>query len=283
MTPKSRLYSLVKNWSKRPHHSVRDISFKHPYKISEILESEQLVEWSKTQELSFELVLSIKDECVQAVIMQSMQEAQSEDVIRLFNQGIQAAAYWHSFAKPTPIMLPFKTEWLMSPQIMVGIQNALFNCHLPIGLIQLGVLDRAEAQQVIVLQDALIKLHRMGILLHLLNFEGSEEDCQLIHDHKFTNIHLKSTLIRQAIPGSLCEKKLIHLNKIIHKYGSQSVAGSIKIIHDKNVAKKHLVDCYYGPNIMPLMTLHQVIKLGNRRPQKTIAKSLIEKNIKKVL
>jgi EAL domain-containing protein (putative c-di-GMP-specific phosphodiesterase class I) len=246
-------------------------------------ESEQLIEWSKAQELSFELVLTTIDDCIQGVIMQSMQDAQPEDVIRLFNQGVQAAAYWHSFAKPTPIMLPFKTEWLMSPHMLMGIQNALFNCHLPIGLIQIGLVDRAEAEQVIVLQDSLIKLQRMGILLHLLNFEGTEEDCQLIADHSFTQIHLKPSLIRQAIPGSLCEKKLNQLNQIIHKYGSQSAAGSIKIIHDKNVAKKHLIDCYYGSHIMPPVTLHQVVKLGNRGQQKTIAKSLVEKNIKKIL
>jgi EAL domain-containing protein (putative c-di-GMP-specific phosphodiesterase class I) len=283
MTPKSRLYSLVRNWSKKPQQSVRDTSLHQPYRISEASESEQLIEWSKAQELIFELVLSTKDDCIQMVIMQSMQDAQSEDVIRLFNQGVQAAAYWHSFAKPTPIMMPFKTEWLMNPHVLVGIQNALFNCHLPIGLIQIGITDRSDAQHILVLQDALIKLQRMGILLHLLNFEGSEDDCQLIHDHSFTNIHLKPTLIRQAIPGSLCEKKLNHLNQIIHQYGSQSVAGSIKIIHDRTVAKKQLIDCYYGSNIMPPMTLHQVVKLGNRAQQKVIANSLIEKNVKKVL
>ena len=283
MTPKSRLYSLVKNWSKKPQRSVRDANLQKPYKISEASESEQLIEWSKAQELIFELVLTTKDDYVQMVIMQSMHDAQLEDVIRLFNQGVQAAAYWHSFAKPTPIMLPFKTEWLMNPRVLVGIQNALFNCHLPIGLIQIGLVDRANDPKILVLQDALIKLQRMGILLHLLDFEGSEDDCQLIHDHSFTSIHLKPTLIRQAIPGSLCEKKLNHLNQIIHKYGSKSVAGSIKIIHDRTVAKRQLIDCYYGSNIMPPMTLHQVVKLGNRAQQKIIANSLIERNIKKVL
>jgi hypothetical protein len=49
------------------------------------------------------------------------------------------------------------------------------------------------------------------------------------------------------------------------------------------VAKKQQIDCYYGSNIMPPMTLHQVVKLGNRTQQKIIANSLIEKNIKKVL
>jgi hypothetical protein len=110
MTPKSRLYSLVRNWSKKSHLSVRDTGLHKSYKISEAPESEQLIEWSKAQELIFELVLSTKDDCIQMVIMQSMQDAQSEDVIRLFNQGVQAAAYWHSFAKPTPI-LQLKKEY----------------------------------------------------------------------------------------------------------------------------------------------------------------------------
>lgn len=283
MTPKSRLYSMVRNWSKKPQRSVRDTNLQKTYKTSEETESEQLSKWSKAQELSFELVLSTKDETLQVVILQCMQGACLEDVIRLFNQGVQAAAYWHSFTKPTPILLPFKCEWLINQSVMTGIQNALLNCHLPIGLIQIGVIDRVESEQTIVLQDALIKLQRIGILLHLLEFEGTKEDCQLIHDHSFTHIHLKPAIIRQSIPGSLCEKKLNQLNKIIHDHGSQSVAGSIKIIHDRSVAKKYQIDFYYGLNIMPPMTLHQVVKLGNRKQEKVIAQSLIEKNIKKIL
>lgn len=283
MTPKSRLYSLVRNWSKKPQRSVRDISPHQTYKLSEEPENEQLLQWSKAQELSFELVLSTQDECIQAVIMQSIQESLLDDVIRVFHQGVQAAAYWHSFAKPTPIMFPLKVEWLMNHNVMAGIQNALFNCHLPIGLIQIGIVDRAAEQQTLSLQDAIIKLQRMGILLHLLNFEGAEEDCQLIHDHSFTHIHLKDSLIRQAIPGSLCEKKLIHLNQMIHSYGSQSVAGPIKLLHDKSVAKKHIMDAYYGPHIMPAMTLHQVIKLGNRRQEKIVAKSLVKKDSQSIV
>lgn len=283
MTPKSRLYSMVRNWSKKPQRSVRDMSLEKSYKISEESESEQLIKWSKEQELSFELVLSTKDEALTAVIMQSMQSAQLEDVTRLFNQGVKAAAYWHSYAKPTPIMLPFKCEWLINSNVMTGIQNALLNCHLPIGLVQIGLIDRAKSNEMIRLQDALIKLQRMGILLHLQEFEGTKDDCELIQDHSFTYIHLRPTIIRQAIPGSLCEKKLIQLNQIIHECGSKSVAGSIKIIHDRTVAKKHQIDCYFGSNIMPPMTLHQVVKMGNMKQQKIIAKSLIEKNIKKIL
>ena len=276
MTPKSRLYSLVRNWSNKPQRSVRDMWLHTTYKITEAPEHEQLAEWSKAQNLSFELILDTQNNFVEAAIMQPKQETPITEVIRLFNEGVRAAAYWHSFAKPTPLIFPIKAEWLMSTPIMTGIQNALYNCHLPIGLIQIGLIDRAKEEQ-LHLQDALIKLHRMGILLHLMNFEGHEEDCQLLHDHPFTHVHINHQLIRQAIPGSLCEKKLIHLNKMIHEFGYKSVAGGIKLLHDKTVAIKHGLDCYYGTHVMPAMTLHQVIKLGHRPMQKPVAQSLIKK------
>ena len=276
MTPKSRLYSLVRNWSNKPQRSGRDMGLHTTHKITEAPEHEQLAEWSKAQNLSFELILDTQNNFVEAAIMQPKQETPITEVIRLFNEGVRAAAYWHSFAKPTPLIFPIKAEWLMSTPIMTGIQNALYNCHLPIGLIQIGLIDRAKEEQ-LHLQDALIKLHRMGILLHLMNFEGHEEDCQLLHDHPFTHVHINHQLIRQAIPGSLCEKKLIHLNKMIHEFGYKSVAGGIKLLHDKTVAIKHGLDCYYGTHVMPAMTLHQVIKLGHRPMQKPVAQSLIKK------
>lgn len=277
MKPKSRLYSLVRNWSQKPQLSVKDIGLKQAYQLSDEPEKDQLENWAKAQELSFELVLCTQEEYVQAVIMKALSDCKSDDVLRLFNDGVRAAGYWYSFAKPTPLIFPMQTEWLLNPIILNGIQNALLNCHLPIGLIQIGLVDRAMPNQFISAQSALIKLQRMGILLHLFNFEGEEQDCQLIHEHTFTHVHLTSHIVRQAIPGSLCEKKLIYLIKMIHEYGYKSVAGPLKLLHDKSVAKTHGIDCYYGPNVMPAMTLHQVIKLGRRPQQKTIAHSLINK------
>lgn len=277
MTPKSRLYSLVRNWSNKPQRSVRDMGLHTTYKVTEAPDHEQLAEWSKAQALCFELILNTQDNFVEAAIMQPSQDTSITEVIRLFNEGVRATSYWHSFAKPTPLIFPIRAEWLMNASILTGIQNTLYNCHLPIGLIQIGLIDRAKQEEQLSLQDALIKLHRMGILLHLFNFEGHEDDCQLIHDHPFTHIHITHHLIRQAIAGSLCEKKLIHLNKMIHEFGYKSVAGGIKLLHDKTVAKKHGLDCYYGPHVMPAMTLHQVMKLGHRPMQKPLAQSLVKK------
>ncbi len=277
MTPKSRLYSLVRNWSNKPQQSVRDMGLHTTYKITEAPGHEQIAQWSKAQDLSFELILDTQNNFVEAAIMQPSQDTGITEVIRLFNEGVRAASYWHSFAKPTPLIFPIKAEWLMSTNIMTGIQNALYNCHLPIGLIQIGLIDRANDQEQLVLQDALIRLHRMGILLHLMNFEGHEEDCRLLHEHPFTHVHITHHLIRQAIPGSLCEKKLAHLNKMIHEFGYKSVASGIKLLHDKTVAKKHGLDCYFGSHIMPAMTLHQVIKLSHHPMHKPVAKSLLKK------
>jgi hypothetical protein len=59
------------------------------------------------------------------------------------------------------------------------------------------------------------------------------------------------------------------------------VAGPIKLMHEKTVAEKHALDCYYGKHIMPPMTLHQVLKMGKTAKQKLIMKQLIKKQSQK--
>jgi hypothetical protein len=96
-------------------------------------------------------------------------------------------------------------------------------------------------------------------------------------NHRFTHIHIAGDLIRQAIPGSQCEKKLIALKALIEANDSISVTGPIKLMHEKSVAEKHVIDCYYGKHIMPAMTLHQVLKMGRSAKQQLAIRQLIKK------
>jgi hypothetical protein len=95
--------------------------------------------------------------------------------------------------------------------------------------------------------------------------------------HRFTHIHIAGDLIRQAIPGSQCEKKLVALKALIQANDSLSVTGPIKLMHEKSVAEKHRIDCYYGKHIMPSMTLHQVLKMGRSAKQQLAMRQLIKK------
>jgi EAL domain-containing protein (putative c-di-GMP-specific phosphodiesterase class I) len=281
MKPKSRLYSLVKNWTKKPGLAVKELHQGQLYEVMMQPESKQLEVWAESQNLSFELVLSSQDLVTEFVTLTSLEQAPKEAVIDLVKEGIRAANYWHSFTKPHAILLTMKAEWLIDQNLMSAFQEVLLKCHLPVGLIYVGISHSAELKEASQLQEALVQLQRLGILFHLLNFTGEDEECQLMLNHRFTHIHLAGDLIRQAIPGSQCEKKLIALKALIHANEARSVAGPIKLMHEKTVAEKHALDCYYGKHIMPPMTLHQVLKMGKTAKQKLVMKQLIKKQSQK--
>jgi EAL domain-containing protein (putative c-di-GMP-specific phosphodiesterase class I) len=277
MKPKSRLYSLVKNWTKKPGLAVKELHQGQLYEVMMQPENRQLEVWAKSQNLSFELALSSKDLVAEFVTLTSLDQASKDAAIDLIKEGIRAANYWHSFLKPHPIMLTMKAEWLIDPDLMNDFQEILLKCHLPVGLIYVGINAFTELNQAPQLQEALVQLQRLGILFHLLNFTGRDEECQLMLHHRFTHIHLAGDLIRQAIPGSQCEKKLVALKALIHANDARSVAGPIKLMHEKSVAEKHLIDCCYGKHIMPQMTLHQVLKIGKTAKQQLAMRQLIKK------
>lgn len=281
MKPKSRLYSLVKNWTKKPGLAVKEFHQGQLYEVMMQPESKQLEAWANSQDLSFELVLSSKDLVTEFVTLTSLEQASKEAVIGLVKEGIRAANYWHSSTKPHAIMLAMKTDWLLDADLMSNFQELLLKCHLPIGLIYVGISDLPQTKQTSQLEEALLQLQRLGILFQLLNFTGQEEECQLMLNHRFTHIHLASDLIRQAIPGSQCEKKLMALKALIHANDARSVAGPIKLMHEKSVAEKHAIDCYYGKHIMPQMTLHQVLKMGKTAKQQLAMKQLMNKQSQK--
>jgi EAL domain-containing protein (putative c-di-GMP-specific phosphodiesterase class I) len=268
---------LVKNWTKKPALAVKDFHQGQLYEVMMQPESQQLEAWAESQDLSFELVLSTKDLITEFVTLTSLEQASKEAVIDLVKEGIRAANYWHSSTKPHAIMLAMKAEWLTDPSLMSDFQELLLKCHLPIGLIYVGISDLPQTKQTSQLEEALLQLQRLGILFHLLNFTGQEEECQLMLNHRFTHIHIASDLIRQAIPGSQCEKKLIALKALIEANDSLSVTGPIKLMHEKTVAEKHTIDCYYGKHIMPPMTLHQVLKMGRSAKQQLAIRQLIKK------
>ena len=277
MKPKSRLYTLVKNWSKKPPTVIKEAANSKLYGSATQNINQQIENWGQAQDLFFELALETKTQLTQFVILNSLIDCPEEDVLRLFNDGIRASCYWHSYSKPTAIMIPVKCEWLINQNILKGLQNALLNCHLPIGFINVGLINRPTTDNKITFQDSIIKLQRLGVLLHLMNFDGTQMDCELLNDHDFKYVYLSGALLRQAIPGSQCEEKLSALMKIAKKYDCKVTVGPIKLIYEKLAAEKWEVDSYFGQHIMPAMTIHQVVKLGKSTKQQTAMRSHLNK------
>ena len=127
MKPKSRLYSLVKNWTKKPGLAVKEFQQGQLYEVMMQPESKQLETWAESQNLSFELVLSSQDLVTEFVTLTSLEHASKDTGIGLVKEGIRAANYWHSFTKPHSIMLNMKAEWLIDSDLMNDFQEVLLN------------------------------------------------------------------------------------------------------------------------------------------------------------
>jgi EAL domain-containing protein (putative c-di-GMP-specific phosphodiesterase class I) len=280
MKPKSRLYALVKNWTQKPSLSVKEVAQAPLYEVLSHPEPEQLKAWKTNQSLHYQLVLRAKDQMTEFVFCKSTEDQTTEEASKLLKEGIQAATYWHYLAKPHSILLSFSNQGLTQGSLMKELEELLLACHLPIGFIYIGIEDRPPLTDMAGFDQALKQLKRMGILLHLLNFEGNEIDCEVLARHQFTHIHLKPDLIRQAIPGSPCEKKLIALKTLINHHEAICVAGPIRLMHDKQVAERHLIECYFGPHIMPAMTFNQIMKVGKSKHQQSAIKQLIKQEVK---
>ena len=55
MKPKSRLYTLVKNWSKKPPSIVKEAGNTNLYRSATQNPKEELDNWGKAQDLFFEI------------------------------------------------------------------------------------------------------------------------------------------------------------------------------------------------------------------------------------
>ena len=105
MSPKSRLYTLVKAWKNKPFQEVRDacgapwLGFS-----SQALEEHQ--SWSKRQAISHEPIFNRKGTKLTGSLFRPLLAANDLQLLRLFMEGLDAISYWHRSGRFIPSILP---------------------------------------------------------------------------------------------------------------------------------------------------------------------------------
>ncbi len=273
MIPKSRLYTLVKSWKNKPFQAVHDAGsttlgsgLNDPVR----LEAEAL--WSKRQSISYEPIFNQSGSKLRGVLFQPLLQAADPQVLRLFMDGLDAIQYWQSLSKPIPTILPITAKTLCEPNQVDAISDLVLNSRLPVGLVALGIINLPSAQFWSDYQIGLARLRRIGLMLHLLHFSGSQQELQHIDEMRFDGVHLSAQQLRtdQVEQQATLQQSISALSAICQKnYGAIYISG-ISLISDLTTAQSYAARYCYGGLMMPPVSRHQLLQINDSRLAKAI-------------
>lgn len=106
MSPKSRLYTLVKAWKNKPFQEVRDVCGQPWLGLSgEALEEHQ--SWSQRQAISNEPIFNKQGSKLTSSLFRPLLTATDKQLLRLFMEGLDTITYWYRSGRFIPGILPY--------------------------------------------------------------------------------------------------------------------------------------------------------------------------------
>jgi EAL domain-containing protein (putative c-di-GMP-specific phosphodiesterase class I) len=265
MSPKSRLYTLVKAWKNKPFQEVRDACGEPWLGLSgQALEEHQ--SWSKRQAIGHEPIFNCKGTKLTGSLFRPLINASDMQLLRLFMEGLDSIAYWYRSGRFIPGVLPIPTHALASSEYIDALSDLILNSRLPVGLVTLGIQSLPQAHLEVESKEGLLRLRRLGVLIHLLQFSGSVEQLQWAEELQIEGLHLDMAQFRQAeLPPEL-------LSQIQHcKHArTQIYASNLSLVKDLSHANLMQVDHCYGGLMMPPISRHQMLQINDSRIAKAI-------------
>ncbi len=265
MSPKSRLYTLVKAWKNKPFQEVRDACGEPWLGLSsQALEEHQ--SWSKRQAIGHEPIFNCKGTKLTGSVFRPLITASDTQLLRLFMEGLDSITYWYRSGRFIPGILPIPIHALASSEYVDALSDLILNSRLPVGLVTLGIQSLPQAQLEDASQEGLLRLRRLGVLLHLLQFSGSAEQLQWVEELQMEGIHVDMAQCRQP------ELPLELLSQIQHSKHArtQIYASNLTLVKDLSNASLLQADHCYGGLMMPPLSRHQMLQINDSRIAKAI-------------
>ena len=265
MSPKSRLYTLVKAWKNKPFQEVRDACGAPWLGISsQALEEHQC--WSKRQAISHEPIFNCKGTKLTGSLFRPLLTASDMQLLRLFMEGLDTISYWYRSGRFIPGILPVPVHAIASSAYIDALSDLILNSRLPVGLIALGVPSLPESDIADAYKEGLLRMRRLGLLLHFMNFSGSIEQLQWISEMQMEGIHIDMSQLRDmTMPASV-------INQLRRSpYApTQIYASNVNLVKDlEHVAAMPMDYCYGGLMMSPL-SRHQMLQINDSRIAKAI-------------
>jgi len=265
MSPKSRLYTLVKAWKNKPFQEVRDACGAPWLGLSsQALEDHQ--SWSKRQAISHEPIFNCKGTKLTGSLFRPLLTSTDVQLLRLFMEGLDTIAYWYRSGRFIPGILPIPLHALASSGYFDALSDLILNSRLPVGLIALGINLPRDPEINDAYQEGLLRMRRLGVLLHLMDFSGSPEQLRWIADMQIEGIHIDMRQFRDQILASDV------LSQIRNSPYSpiQIYASNVLLIKDlENATDWQIAHCYGGLMMSPL-SRHQMLQINDSRIAKAI-------------
>jgi EAL domain-containing protein (putative c-di-GMP-specific phosphodiesterase class I) len=262
MSPKSRLYTLVKAWKNKPFQEVRD-ACGDPWLgfSSQALEEHQ--SWSRRQAIGHEPIFNCKGTKLTGTLFRPLLTSTDMQLLRLFMEGLDSISYWYRSGRFIPGILSIPTHALASSKYIDALSDLILNSRLPVGLVTLGIQTLPESKLEESCKEGLLRMRRLGVLVHLLQFSGSAEQLHWVQELQMEGVHLDMSLFRQqALPMDLLSQ--------LQQSRTQIYASNLTLVKDLENASMMKVDHCYGGLMMPPLSRHQMLQINDSRIAKAI-------------
>jgi EAL domain-containing protein (putative c-di-GMP-specific phosphodiesterase class I) len=184
-------------------------------------------------------------------------------LLRLFMEGLDSVSYWYRSGRFIPGILPIPAHALASTKYIDALSDLILNSRLPVGLVTLGIQTLPDSKLGESCKEGLLRLRRLGVLIHLLQFSGSAEQLHWIEELQMEGVHLDMTLFRQtALPTNLLAE--------LQKSRTQIYASNLTLVKDLENATLLQADHCYGGLMMPPLSRHQMLQINDSRIAKAI-------------
>ena len=262
MSPKSRLYTLVKAWKNKPFQEVRDACGQPWLGLnSEALEEHQ--SWSQRQAISNEPIFNKQGSKLTSSLFRPLLTATDTQLLRLFMEGLDTITYWYRSGRFIPGILPLPAQHLASSNFIDALSDLILNSRLPVGLVNLGVHKLNDAHSTDSCMEGLLRMRRLGVLIHLLNFSGASTQIHWIEAMEPEGIHVEMGQFRvNGLP--------IEMLSLGQKFQTQIYASNITLVKDLENVMAMGAHHSYGGLMMPPVSRHQMLHMSDSRIAKAI-------------
>jgi len=265
MSPKSRLYTLVKAWKNKPFQEVRDVCGEPWLGLSsQALEEHQ--SWSKRQAISHEPIFNGKGTKLTGSLFRPLLTASDMQLLRLFMEGLDTIAYWYRSGRFIPGILPIPTHAIASSGYVDAMSELILNSRLPVGLVTIGIQSIPESDFADACKEGLLRLRRLGVLLHFLKFSGTADELHWITEMQLEGVHIDMSQIREH---ELASDVLSQLRNSSYS-PTQIYASNIGLVKDLENASTLIADHSYGGLMMSPVSRHQMLQINDSRIAKAI-------------
>jgi len=225
------------------------------------------IEQPQTKDISFEEQLIYLDPIFKCksqeffgAICNDLLQTNPSLYLRQFKNALDSIAYWYCHGRAIPTFLPLPTSMLLSEEFILQYEQLLIASQLPVGLIRVPILDYKNLEFSL-FENQLIQLQRLGLILELKNFSGSDSELILLNSNYFKGVHLSIGFVRAAMMTTLSKERFDDLLITCKSQNHHTYVEGISLVHDFNFANKSEVEFCYGPLMMPPVSKHQLLKI----------------------